>query len=229
MPPPLPRRAAIAAAALLLAAPMSPLARAAPVVWDPGAGGNGNSYDVILDNNLSWDAARAAAQSRGGDLVTIDSQAEQSFVESLLSAGNAATGSYWLGLRETATEGVYHDVNGQALGYTHWAVGEPNNSQGIENSGAVLWTTGAADAAALARRGLWNEEPASGYPLPSISVPPDVTRGGYLLEIAAPDGGGPGTGNDGGGTAVPLPAAVFAFPPAAAFAGIFYRRMRRAG
>jgi len=78
-----------AAAALCLGASA---ASAAPVVWS-GAGGNGNTYDVILDGGASWDAARAAAQAAGGDLATIDSQEEQSFVESVLRSNNAGTGS----------------------------------------------------------------------------------------------------------------------------------------
>ena len=44
-----------------------------------------------------------------------------------------------------------------------------------------------------------------------------------MVEIAADDNGG----GNGGGNAVPLPAAVYAFPMGAAFAGYFYRRMRR--
>ncbi len=49
--------AAPAAAALLLAAAA---ASATPVVWDDSAGGSGNTYDVILDNTINCDAARAA-------------------------------------------------------------------------------------------------------------------------------------------------------------------------
>jgi len=229
---PLTLRAGGALAAFATAAVLSTAASAAPVSWTTGEGGNGHSYDVILDNAISWDGARAAAQAAGGDLATISSQAEQGFVESVLSSNNAPTGSYWFGIRETATEGVYQHVNGQALSYTHWAPGQPDNSQGAESVGAVLWTAAttngaASDAAALARRGGWNDAPVQGYPIAGLLTPPaDALRGGYLVEFDASAGG---TGNDDGGgtTQVPLPAAAIAFPVGAAFAGVFYRRMRK--
>jgi hypothetical protein len=222
-------RPAILSAALLAAAPF---AAASPVTWNTGDGANGNTYDVIVNNSISWDAARAAAQAAGGDLATIDSAQEQSFVESVLTTNVAATGSYWFGVRE-ASEGVWQSVNGKGLSYTNWSPGEPNNAGGVETFGAILWTSGTtADAAAMARKGKWNDEPTSGYPAAGLTTPPpDALRGGYLVEIPGTGSGG-GTddngGTDSGGTnAVPLPAAVFAFPVGAGFAALFYRRMRR--
>jgi hypothetical protein len=214
---------ALASAAALLAA--APPARASPVTWNTGDGGNGNTYDVIVNNTVSWDQARAAAKTSGGDLATIDSAQEQAFVESVLNTNVAGTGSYWFGVRE-ASEGVWQDVNGKALSYTNWSPGEPNNNAGVENVGAILWTSGTtADAAAMARKGMWNDEPTSGYPAAGLTNPPaDALRAGFLVEIP-----GNGNNNGGGSNAVPLPAAVFAFPVGAGFAGIFYRRMRRRG
>jgi hypothetical protein len=217
-------RPAILSAALLLAAPF---AAASPVTWNTGDGANGSTYDVIVDNAVGWDAARAAAQAAGGDLATIDSAAEQSFVEGVLNTNAAATGSYWFGVREAA-EGVWQHANVKALSYTNWSPGEPNNAGGVENVGAILWTNGtSADPAAAARKGKWNDEPTSGYPADGLTTPPlDALRAGFLVEIPAADSGGT---DNGGSNAVPLPAAVFTFPVAAGFAGIFYRRMRRAG
>ena len=218
-------RAAVGAALLSCGAGA---ALAGPVVWDTSAGGNGNTYEVVVNDSLSWDDARSAAQAAGGDLATITSQAEQSFVESILGSASAPTGSYWFGLRETLTEGVYQHVSGESSSFTNWMTGEPNNAAGVENVGAVLWTPDGGDAGLLPRRGRWNDEPVSGYPADGLTLPAeaDVYRGGYLVEIAGDDNGGNGNG---GGTpnAVPLPAAVFTFPAAAAFAGVFYRRMNR--
>ena len=199
---------------------------AGPVTWSTAVGGNGNVYEVIVDDSVSWDAARSAAQAAGGDLATIESQAEQGFIESILSSAAAPQGSYWFGLGETATEGVYQAINGGSQPFTHWLPGEPNNSGGVENVAAVLWSPDAADAGYAARRGFWTDEPVSGYPAAGAPTPGelDVFRGGYLVEHAADDSGG----GDGGGepNAIPLPAAALTFPLGAAFAGIFYRRMR---
>ena len=221
--------AALAFAASLVIA--TPVARAAPVTWDVGSGGNGNTYDFVVDRATDWDGARAAAQALGGDLATIDSAAEQSFVESVLSSGGAPTGSYWFGIRESGSEGVYRHVDGSPLGYTNWAPQQPDNSQGTESVGAVLWADAASTAAAaalLAFRGGWNDAPVEGYPIARLIAPPAIGhRAGYLVETQADDTPG---GNDGGGGAtVPLPAAVYAFPVGAGVTGIFYRRMRRRG
>ena len=124
----------------------------APVVWNPAAGGNGNSYEVVVDNTVSWDAAGRAAESAGGHLATITSPAEQSFIESVLDSANAPTGSYSFGLRDTSAEGTYQNINGESLPFTHWLPGAPNNAGGVENVGAVLWTPDGGDSALLPRR-----------------------------------------------------------------------------
>src|SRR5688500_18331947 len=58
---------------------------AAPVVF----AGNGNTYDVIFDNEISHTEAADAATAAGGHLVSITSAAEQAFVESLLVSSGA--------------------------------------------------------------------------------------------------------------------------------------------
>ena len=94
----------------------------------------------------------------------------------------------------------------------------------------MLWAdaaSAAADAGVLAFRGGWNDAPVGGYPTARLVTPPAIgLRAGYLVETQADDTTG---GNDGGGTTIPLPAAVYAFPLTAGVAGIFYRRMRRRG
>ena len=199
-------------------------ASAAPVVWSTGAGGNGNSYELIADSSATWDDARAGAQARGGDLATITSAEEQAFVESVLSGSGALTGGYWFGIREAA-EGVYLNVDGTPLTYTNYSPGEPNNATGIEDAGQILWTDPnlpLPDPAAVARSGMWNDAPAAGYVGGVDPTPADTFRTGYLVEIAAD---GDGDGDD--GTTIQLPAAVYAFPLGVGLVGLFHRRMRR--
>lgn len=224
---PLRAAAASAAASLLLGAAA---ASAAPVVWNSGTGANGNTYDLVFDADASWDAARAGAQARGGDLATIESQAEQDFIESVLTSNSALTGAYWFGLQET-TEGVFQHVDGNPLGFANWAPNEPDNAAGIETVGQILWSDPnlpLPDPNALARQGRWNDAPAAGFTGGVDQVPSDAFRAGYLIEIAATNGGdGDGDGDSDGPTVIPLPAAAYAFPAGAAMTGFFYRRMRR--
>ena len=233
------RRANAAFAASLLAGALgiTGAASAAPVPF------GGNSYDVVVDDQLSWTAAQSAAEAAGGHLATITSAAEQSFIESLLIDRDAPTGSYWFGLTETAVEGKFTPINGEQSSFSAFAPGEPNN--GLfrdENVGAVYWTSDDdADAFTFSRRGTWNDAPQAGYPPADegVALFPDLRRAGYLVEFldvgsgsgdgsGTGEGGGSGTGGAGGEpTAIPIPPAILAFPGAAALAYWANRRMRR--
>lgn len=206
------------------------VASAAPVPF------GGNTYDVILDDDISWTGAQNAATAAGGSLAVISSASEQSFIESLLFDRNAPTGSYWFGLIESDAEGVYRlpgDVPGT---FSNFASNEPNDAGGLgESVGAMYWTADGGDPAGLARRGDWNDLPDEGYPNDGGLDPAqaDLFRAGYLVEFASV-GSGNGTGNgngDGGGdgdpNAIPIPPALLLFPGTAVLAILAARRMKR--
>ena len=119
--------------AVLLFALVQPL-QAAPVTW----AGNGHSYDIITGTtDITWDQARAAAEAKGGYLVTITSEAENNFVANLVTTqGTPNLERYWLGGYQTdpggagEPNGSWAWVTGEAWSYTNWATGEPNNGQG---------------------------------------------------------------------------------------------------
>ena len=59
-----------------------------PVRWEISEGGNGHFYEaVLIGEHITWEAAQAAAKSRGENrhLATITSAEENAFVESLIS------------------------------------------------------------------------------------------------------------------------------------------------
>jgi hypothetical protein len=92
---------------------------------------NGHFYRLVT-TQLSWDDAKAAAETDGAYLATITSQAEQDFVTPL-AAGNRA----WLGGESTddATgTGHFFWLTGPEAGtpfdFTHWRPGEPNGGFG---------------------------------------------------------------------------------------------------
>jgi len=65
-----------------------------PLVWGIAGGGNGHTYEVVLEaDGISWEDARLEAEKRGGYLVTITSQAENDFVFELIDDA-----SYWFQL-----------------------------------------------------------------------------------------------------------------------------------
>ena len=77
----------------------------------------------------SWTAAQAEAVSRGGNLVSITSAAEEATIRQQF--GTLET--FWIGLSDTKTEGTFQWVTGETLAYTNWSPGEPNNYGGDED------------------------------------------------------------------------------------------------
>lgn len=123
--------------ALLATGLIGQAANAAPTLWSVGSGGNGHYYDFI-DSNVSWDDAFKAAQAMSfmgqtGYLATITSAGENRFA-SVTVAGSVLA---WLGASDAGSEGNFTWRDGpevgQALTYTNWNPGEPNNCCGGEN------------------------------------------------------------------------------------------------
>lgn len=161
---------------------------AIPIQWTSASGGNGHYYEVVLQDNFSWDAADNAAQARPGNwhLATITSSAENQFIESLLTFGdptyfdNCVSGTLagticrglWIG--GASSSNVSNDwswVTGEAFSYADWGPFEPfNNGDRIrlDQMGSTL---------------AWND------------VPNARTQGkGYIVEInALPTGTAPET------------------------------------
>ena len=84
----------------------------------------------------SWHAAREDCQSRGGDLASIHSEAENR--EAFALTGGRDT---WLGLNGEEDEHNYVWSDGTPMDYHGWAPGEPNNYGGDEDCGGY-WSGG---------------------------------------------------------------------------------------
>ena len=81
---------------------------------------NGHLY--LLDQNVtSWHRARQHCTTLGGHLVTIDSEAENTFVYGF------AICDTWLGATDEAQEGTWVWVTGEPWTYTNWQDGQPDN------------------------------------------------------------------------------------------------------
>ena len=69
---------------------------------------NGSYYKVYDEVELNWTEASEFCESLGGHLVTITSEAEQKFVESLLQNHNK--NFYWLGAYEDQNQWIWVQV-----------------------------------------------------------------------------------------------------------------------
>jgi hypothetical protein len=88
---------------------------------------NGHSY--LLSGYGTWQQAQAQAKSLGGNLVTINDQAEQNWLITTFGS----VGSLWIGYTDQETEGVFKWISGETSSYTNWYPGQPDNLGGNED------------------------------------------------------------------------------------------------
>jgi hypothetical protein len=149
-------------------------------------------FDPYSDANLyivaegNWSQAESEAQSLGGNLITIQSQAENTFVvnnvlQDFTSSGgpNLSNLPLWIGMYDpTGAQnydgpggpGTQHAadfvwVNGSTSTYRNWntGTGEPNNAGGIEYWTAINWQFSAGSGNGnYGPAGAWNDVPANG-------------------------------------------------------------------
>lgn len=100
---------------------------------------------VNAGGNISWTAAKAAAEAAGGHLATITSPGEQSYIAQKL--GGTVSMDVWIGATDSATEGQFQWITGEAFLYKNWNTGEPNDAGGNEDYAQLLNGT----------NGLWND------------------------------------------------------------------------
>ncbi len=126
-------------------------AKAVPIEWTTGSGGNGHFYDLVTFSG-GWVDARAAAlaqthNGQQGYLITLTSAAEQAFY--IAQFGNNIDG--WIGANDIAVEDEWRWADGPEAGqqfwqgaasgsvtapfnYASWNSGEPNNFSNNEDA-----------------------------------------------------------------------------------------------
>ncbi|MEM9264082.1 MAG: DUF4347 domain-containing protein [Cyanobacteria bacterium P01_F01_bin.13] len=103
---------------------------------------NGKRY-LLTDGSKTWEQAQAEAESLGGNLVTINDAAEETWLRQTF--GDAER--LWIGLNDRQVEGQFEWANGEPVTYLNWASGEPNNFNGNEDMAALNWNS----------QGEWND------------------------------------------------------------------------
>uniref|UniRef100_A0A673VN70 C-type lectin domain family 4 member G n=2 Tax=Suricata suricatta TaxID=37032 RepID=A0A673VN70_SURSU len=93
----------------------------------------------------TWEESQRNCAGSGGHLVIVGDLEEQGFL-----SRNTRGRGYWLGLRAVRRgrqiQG-YQWVDGVSLSFSHWNLGEPNDSMGRE------------DCVMMLRTGMWNDAP----------------------------------------------------------------------
>ena len=93
---------------------------------------NGSRY-LLLEDNLTWEAAQKQAQQLGGNLVTVNDAAEEQWLQQTFGTDRGL----WTGINDQAQEGVFTWASGEAVSYTNWAAGEPDDYAGTQDYGTL--------------------------------------------------------------------------------------------
>lgn len=82
---------------------------------------NGHNYRFTIGTDLSWADSETEAIGAGGHLVTINNQAEETWLESTF-----VVWWYWIGYTDDGTPGTWRWVSGETPTFTNWNPGEPS-------------------------------------------------------------------------------------------------------
>ncbi|NJM58208.1 MAG: hypothetical protein HC857_13265 [Synechococcales cyanobacterium RU_4_20] len=86
-----------------------------------------NGKEYLLTTAKTWEEAQAEAVSLGGNLVTVNDAAEEAWLRQTFGT----TESLWIGLTDRVQEGTFRWADGEAVTYTNWAPGQPDNYQPV--------------------------------------------------------------------------------------------------
>ena len=114
---------------------------------------DGRCY-AVLNAIGSWPTMRQACVDAGGDLASISSSAENALVLPAATNFNA-----WIGLNDLTLENTFTWSNGDVVTFTNFGVGEPNDTNGIE------------DCVGFKSDGTWNDLPCLESHKPLCELP----------------------------------------------------------
>lgn len=101
---------------------------------------DGHHYKVFTDEKLSWNAANTKCKAMGGHLVTITSQREQDFIDTLYTTAYDTTA--WIGLFRTRgyrDNGPFEWVTEEPITYTRWTDGAPYQDDYYDSRRRQCW------------------------------------------------------------------------------------------
>ena len=83
----------------------------------------------------SWTAGSSTCNAYGYELLTINDSSENTWVDT--TADSYSTQKWWMGFNDRAREGSFVWASGEAVSYTNWHSGEPNNGGGAEDCSQI--------------------------------------------------------------------------------------------
>lgn len=100
-------------------------------------------YYVFKINKLNWHAAAQDCLSRGLQLATITSSAEQTDLEDVLKGSNVGNNWLWTSGTDQGEEGNFFWMStGKPIIYSKWSRPQPDNAGGRENCVHIWMSNG---------------------------------------------------------------------------------------
>src|SRR6185503_3087649 len=91
--------------------------------WIGNGGGSVYGAGIVNNEGGSWVRVQTNAWALGGNLVTLNNQAEHDWVYNTFSR----LSHYWIGLNDLGVEGTFVWASGEPFTYNHWAAGQPDS------------------------------------------------------------------------------------------------------
>ncbi|XP_029976922.1 ladderlectin-like [Salarias fasciatus] len=92
---------------------------------------NGRCFRYFATDR-TWAAAERHCVSLGANLVSIHSEEEHNFVNTLIRNFDLTEGRTWIGLSDIHEESSWMWSDGSRVDFVFWKTGEPNNNGGPE-------------------------------------------------------------------------------------------------
>ncbi len=113
---------------------------------------NRNLYYLLSQDR--WGSSQARAQALGGNLVTVDDEAENKWIFDTFAHFGGVERALWIGFNDLAQEGIFAWASGAPAGFTNWNPTEPNNSGAGESFAHMIAKTTLLPADTAGR---WND------------------------------------------------------------------------
>jgi len=93
-----------------------------------------------IPHKVTWIAAEKSCMSMGGNLASLHSAEEHTFVQDMVKKAGGGNHVSWLGATDAVKEGTWLWSDGHHMKYTAWGHGQPDNWKGIQNCMGMNWS-----------------------------------------------------------------------------------------
>ncbi len=98
----------------------------------------GDHFYAFCTEELDWVGAQEVCEEAGMNLLTVNDSAEEEWAQGLAVSYDGEGYGWWMGLNDRENEGEFVWVSGEAVTYTNWDGGEPNDANGGEDCASLL-------------------------------------------------------------------------------------------